>query len=118
MCHSRTPLVDLESHIHGSSFFRRVAAAGKLVDEAIRTGPIAGSEHLLVGLANRAHRDRVDDVDRLRRVMRALALLTSSMSSLSVDGLARPRDHDRLHRLAPLLVGNADHGDRQRSMGG
>src|SRR3954451_1871808 len=57
-----------------------------LVHEPLRALPVAGSQRLLIGFAQRAERDRVGEVDRLGCVVGPLAVLHQRDELVGLDG--------------------------------
>ena len=80
-------------------------------DVALATFPVGRAELPLEELARRVAGERIGEVDRLRQLV-AGQVFTSEVDRSPRLGCTLPvADDHRLHRLAPLLVGDADHGD-------
>src|SRR6266850_7215812 len=84
---------------------------GASVHAAGAAGPVGLAELELLELAGGGADQGVPDLDRGRAlVVRHAAPAVLHQVPLGATG-ARAQDHERLDRLAPLLVGHADHRD-------
>ena len=77
----------------------------------LASGPVLVAQHALEQLARLGARQLVAQLVLARALVAADALVDERAQLVEVDGLARLRLHDRVHALAPFVVGDAEHRD-------
>src|SRR4051794_33385788 len=78
---------------------------------AVLAGPIRIAQMAAQDLARRVARQGFDEIHRFRRLEAGDALPREADYVRRRRLLAGLHHHDRFYRLAPLLIGHADHGD-------